>query len=567
MKQLLLATTILAAPVLAHADCGAAGSLDYAISGLSSGGNSILLQQPNGTFDIIVWSEGNAATVTLNLGNVSAVKLYDPTQSSTALETSPAAGSVTLSITNHPMVVEVIGSGSGGTTAQSTAAFINSIGVNSHIGYAGTVYSNVPLELQELAYLGINHVREQAPDWALPSYQQMAAQGVKFNLVTSPGGQDLAATLAPDIASIVALSLSNPGSVVSVEGPNELNGGQWVLLNGCNSQAASCGAAMVQDVSQAVRLALPGVKVVNVSINNGGAGWLDYVAGLGNLGSYVDFANWHVYFNGQPPLTNITSMLANAQQSAPGKPVLFTETGYPTSPGDPYSVDTTTQANFILDVLADAFKTGVQTTYIYELMDGQTGSPQDPESNYGLFQTNGTPKPSGQAIHNLVQILGGGPVSASCTAAAAATPAAAPSTAVIPEQNTAVRWVSLPAPAPAPQQAAAPQSASQAGGFGQITQAGAPLPEQPPPVEIPAVDPATINPDVTQLGSIPTAPEPLPPNVVAASDPTIQDILAQAQENVRAALAESVAAMNQAQANLSQNAADVAAAQAEAAQK
>ena len=146
----------------------------------------------------------------------------------------------------------------------------------------------------------------------MADYQSLANAGIRFDLLTSPSGQDLANTLAPDIANIAALAQSNPGSVLSVEAPNELNG-QIVYLNGASSSDPATGAAIARAVSQAVHnnatLTAQNVDVVNVSLTNGMGGWENYLAGLGNLSASVDYGNWHVYFNGgTQPLANLTSM-------------------------------------------------------------------------------------------------------------------------------------------------------------------------------------------------------------------------------------------------------------------
>jgi len=293
-------------------------------------------------------------------------------------------------------------------------SFVQAIGVNNHMGWLGTPYANAALVKSELAYLGVTLVRDQAPaSYDLAGYQSLANAGVRFDLLTSPPGQDVVNTLPTDIANIAALAQSNPGSVLSVEGPNELNG-QVVYLNGLASTDPTVGAAIVRYVSSAVRsnatLASQNVKVANVSITNGIGGWQNYVAGLGNLSPYVDYANWHVYFNGgAQPLSNVTSMYQDAVQSAPGKPVIYTESGYFTAYQDNSGwggVDEATQAKNTLNLLADAYKAGVTQTYLYELMEGvKDPATTDVENTFGLFHADGTPKPVATAIHNLTSIL------------------------------------------------------------------------------------------------------------------------------------------------------------------
>jgi hypothetical protein len=299
------------------------------------------------------------------------------------------------------------------TTAARAKSFVQSIGVNQHLRWHGTPYNNATRELDELQYLGVTLVRDDAPGTLLSSYQMLASAGIRFDFLTSPVKQDLRNTLPADIASIAALAQFRPGSVLSVEGPNELNG-QEVFLHGASSTNPATGAAIMQAVARAVRgnatLAAQGVKVVNVSITNGIGGWQDYLAGLGNLAASVDYANWHVYFqNGEQPQSRVTSMYQYASQSAPGRPVVITEAGYFCAFEDKSGwggVDEATQAKNTLNLLADTFKAGVKQTFLYELMEGVANpSTTDIENTFGLFRADGTPKPVATAIHNLASIL------------------------------------------------------------------------------------------------------------------------------------------------------------------
>jgi trimeric autotransporter adhesin len=298
--------------------------------------------------------------------------------------------------------------------AQRAGQFVEGIGVNQHLNWSGTPYADANKEAQELAYLGVTLVRDAPPYGATMSdYRTLAGLGIRFNFVTTNAGADVAGTLQADLSGVVELLQAVPGSVVSVEGPNELNG-QIVYLNGSPSSNPITGAEIVQTVSQGVRgnatLTAHGVKVVNVSITNGIGGWLEYVVGLGVLSPFVDHANWHTYFSGgAQPATNIASMFKDGAMSAPGKPVVFTETGYFTAYQDSSGwggVDEQTQAKNTLNLLADAYKGGVVQTYLYELMDGAYNpSLTDIENTWGLFHADGTPKPAATAIRNLTYVL------------------------------------------------------------------------------------------------------------------------------------------------------------------
>lgn len=125
--------------------------------------------------------------------------------------------------------------------AVSAGAFIDAIGVNTHMNYTDGAYANVANVEADLAYLGIDHIRDSVPNpsGGIPASSQISAletlgaHGVKFDLVSST-----AISFSQDIAEIDGLDASTPGSVVAVEGPNEIN--NWpVTYDGLTGQAAA----------------------------------------------------------------------------------------------------------------------------------------------------------------------------------------------------------------------------------------------------------------------------------------------------------------------------------------
>jgi hypothetical protein len=308
-------------------------------------------------------------------------------------------------------VEDCAGAGGDRRIARSVSGFLGSIGVNHHLGASGTVYANPDLELRELSYLGVTLVRDQVPTQAdLPAFRHLAARGIKFNLITSPAGAEVARSLPEDIGNAGLLADMQRGSVVAIEGPNELNGGQTIYWHGRSSRDPAVAVAVMGALSAAVRASAPlnNVAVVNFSINNGGGDWRGYLDRVGDLSHLVDYANWHIYFaDGRQPNPIVRSMARDALRSAPGRPIAFTEAGYPTAAGNRFGVDETTQAIRILNLLADAYREGIAYTYIYELMDGQLApAADDNENTFGLFRADGTAKKAATAIHNLVAILG-----------------------------------------------------------------------------------------------------------------------------------------------------------------
>ncbi|CAH2601481.1 conserved protein of unknown function [Rhodovastum atsumiense] len=113
----------------ANAGGFAPGSLNYSVSGLGSNGQTLLMQKSGGVYDIAVWANasvftgGHAGTaptqnVTVNLGGTyGSVKVYDPVRGSNAVQTLSNVSSVRLGVTDHPLIIEVGGQGSGRATS------------------------------------------------------------------------------------------------------------------------------------------------------------------------------------------------------------------------------------------------------------------------------------------------------------------------------------------------------------------------------------------------------------------------------------------------------------------
>ena len=219
-----------------------------------------------------------------------------------------------------------------GNTA-TVNCFINAIGVNQHLGWIGTSFDNMLLELSELEYLGINHVRDVPAGYDVDEFITLAQQGIKFGGPSGgcqcdmSGGEIQSGELPP----YDQLEQAVPGSVTHIEGPNELNG-QTVYWQGANTVGNPGGAVGIQQALYAGiksdPILAPTVPVVNNSIVDCCAGWQDYVNAEGNMSAYADIANWHVYASGGPSFAAFEEKIPWAEQTVPNKPFYITEFGY-----------------------------------------------------------------------------------------------------------------------------------------------------------------------------------------------------------------------------------------------
>jgi len=292
-------------------------------------------------------------------------------------------------------------------TILSASGFINSIGVNTHAGFGWTGYNNLALMVDDLKYLGVTHLRDAmgTSPAAQPVVEGLAAAGYKFDfLVSSALPQTGTTGLQNYIASLQKFATSHPGSISAIEGLNEANH-QPFSYNGSSSLAAAAQfqSALYQAVN--ANAALGSIPVYNLSLAyNDPQGYSQ----LGNMSGSVDYANAHAYVSTSLTTgSSIAATLSAVMAAAPGKPVVITETGYTTQANTQYlGVSETVQAKSILNTLVDAYKAGVSATYLYELFDRDSSAGNtNPEANFGLFNSDGTPKLAATAIHNLTTIL------------------------------------------------------------------------------------------------------------------------------------------------------------------
>lgn len=275
---------------------------------------------------------------------------------------------------------------------------IRSFGIDTHIDYTDGKYSSVGELVKALDYLGLDTVRDHAPNSASDPNGQThlgdaAEAGVQF--VFSAQREVDPTTVAQRLHTFVQ---AHPGSVVGIEGPNEVN--NWpVSYHGLSGQAAAI--AYQKDLSAAVN-ADPLLKNIPV------LGFTGYT-----VASASDYTTIHTYAkDGDQPFSWLSREAGVQRAADPGKPLVITETGYHTSltadtNGGWEGVSEATQAKLVLNTLMDGAALGSKQTFIYELLDAYS-DPQgaNQEKHFGLFHLDYSAKPAATAIHNLTEILG-----------------------------------------------------------------------------------------------------------------------------------------------------------------
>lgn len=274
-----------------------------------------------------------------------------------------------------------------------TSQFLDTIGVNTHLGYADSSYGRGAPVLEALRYLGLDLVRDSAikpGQRGTGSFDLLANAGVRFDMVVQASRDPVEAA-----AAISQFALRHPGAVLAVEGPNEID--HWpVSYAGLTGVAAGVAFDAALAAAVAATETLAGVETYSLT----GA----------RVDTAMAFANYHSYVKGgNQPFAALSRNPVSTGVVAADTPLVLTEVGYHTAVGTTpgwEGVDQLTQAKLTLNLLFDAHRLGIERVYLYQLLDvypDPTGTSVD--RNLGLFDARYQPKLAATAIHNLTGIL------------------------------------------------------------------------------------------------------------------------------------------------------------------
>lgn len=287
--------------------------------------------------------------------------------------------------------------------AMPVSEFLDTLAVNTHVNYTDGAYANVHNVADDLAWLGIHYVRDAAPGNMPPfdSYIYLAQRGVKFDF-------GVGSNFADSLGQAARLNATVPGSVVAIEGFNEIDN-QPVTYHGLKGTPA--GLAAQRDIYARVRStpALANVPVYDLT---------GYDLKLADTrADAADYVNQHFYpQNGEQPAYNGNGdrWMGNAINAVKKfqRPYVVTEFGYFSLPQAGWyflGVDERTQAKGVLNGYMDTAAAGITRTYVYELLD-EKPDPQNKDvgMHFGMFRNDNSPKPVAYAIRNLTTILNAG---------------------------------------------------------------------------------------------------------------------------------------------------------------
>jgi hypothetical protein len=294
----------------------------------------------------------------------------------------------------------------GSHNAKPADAFVDSIGVNTHLSFSDTVYEDYPLIKNKLTSLGVRHIRDHAHlnsyapynEKIYGKYRDLYNSGIRSNLMLSPRMLNLQSVDGEKVASIA--EMAGP-ALESFEGPNEYDysgDGQW----------AKVLRAYQQSLYDAVK---NNESTANIPVIGPSLGSPLNSNDLGSLSSSLDYGNIHSYPGGQRPSAGgLTDYyVPNAKKVSGTKPLIATETGYHTAQrwtGPHPSVSEQAEGRYVPRLYLEYFNRGIKRTYGYELIDEHPDPENDErEKNFGLLRHDGTAKPAYTALKNLIGLL------------------------------------------------------------------------------------------------------------------------------------------------------------------
>ena len=286
--------------------------------------------------------------------------------------------------------------------AESAAAFVDSIGVNTHLNYFDRTYGNFALVERDLQTIGIRHIRDgvhlQNGDYNNLLYGRwvdLGRLGIRFDAVLDPRSN--LGPLTPALLEHVEQLAGN--TIESFEGPNELDVSglaNWVSVDrDYQASIFSTGEALPSTIR--AHVIAPSLALVA----NGKA--------FGGSISGFDDGNLHPYPAGKMPSAVFPEQIDLARQVFGDKPIVITESGYHNALddfSDQPAVSEQAAAKYIPRLFLENFARGIPRTYLYELFD----EAPDPslgknQMHWGLVRADGTEKPAYLAMQNLIHEL------------------------------------------------------------------------------------------------------------------------------------------------------------------
>jgi hypothetical protein len=284
-------------------------------------------------------------------------------------------------------------------TAGSAYAFVNSIGVNTHLNYFDTKYGDFPFVQRELESIGIRHLRDglhlQNADYNNTLYGrwvQLGSIGIRFDGVLDPRSN--LGAVSPSLLS--QFDQLTGHALESVEGPNELdisNLQDWASIDRSYQEA-------IFTSERSMANARP-IKVIGPSMAAASNG-----SQLSDIQDRIDEGNLHPYPAAKMPSAVFPEQTDFAKKMSGDKQIVFTESGYHNALNDHRdqpAVSEAAAAKYIPRLFLEDYARGIARTYLYEFLD-EAADPRltKCQMHWGLIRADGSEKPAFTAMKNLI---------------------------------------------------------------------------------------------------------------------------------------------------------------------
>lgn len=284
----------------------------------------------------------------------------------------------------------------------SAHAFINSIGLNTHLNYFDTGYGNFAFVERELKSLGVLHLRDgvhlQGADYNATLYGrwiQLGRLGIRFDAVMDPRNHlgTLNASLLGEVDALTGHTIE------SFEGANELDvstESDWPTVDR-DYQKSLFNSDKALSVANSVRIIGPSLAFATRSFR------------IGDIAGQMNFGNLHPYPAGKVPSAIFPEQVDLEKIICDDKRIMFTESGYHNAvneQNDQPGVSESAAARYIPRLFLEDFAHGIPRTYLYELLDEKPEPGlTDPQMHWGLIRADGSEKPAFLALKNLITEL------------------------------------------------------------------------------------------------------------------------------------------------------------------
>jgi len=289
--------------------------------------------------------------------------------------------------------------------ASSARAFGDSVGVTVRFTWNSTAYGNFDAVESRLRELGVRYVTDgfcPTCKYQIDRMNRLAALGIKANI----GVSGLNAGVPAMEAALNVIREKLLGSVVSLTAPNEpdISGDpQWAAHSRTYQQELYTRVKSDPALRHLVVLGPPLV-------------YRESRAALGDISAYLDRGNIHPYPAGIMPMTFLDAEKQMALLVSGTKPLVATETGYHNDLdylGAHRGASEQAAAMYTPRSVLEAYRQGVERTYIYQLIDAFSPQ-QEIERNtpggqnaFGLLNWDFSRKPAFIALRNLLRVVDG----------------------------------------------------------------------------------------------------------------------------------------------------------------